>query len=335
MTLYIEEKYVRFLSGHVRNFKQKSQGVYNFSCPFCGDSKTDTSKARGYTFKHKGAMIYKCHNCSHSTNIHGLLKAVSPALYSDYMVEEFAESGNKSTSLSNSSDVTDLSDYGNNRSIRLDSCTLPLSAQPDSHVAVQYLLKRRIPRDKINTLYYTDDINSLNKIFDAYDDIVFPKEDRIIIPIKDRFKNLIGISARAIFFSKKRYVILKKGDEPLIYNIENLEYSKTKYVFEGQFDSMFIPNSIAVSGLDMPKTFGMFDNNTVYILDNQPRNKQVIAAMENVIKANKKIFIWPSKIVEKDVNDAISKYPDFLDIINKQTYHGLDATLKLIEWRKI
>ena len=335
MTLYIEEKYIRLLSGHVRNFKQKNRNLYNFSCPSCGDSKTDEYKARGYFFKYKNAWLYKCHNCQYNTNLYGMLKLISTSLYNDFVLEEFKESNTSNKHVTVDYDV-DISKFSKDKEIRLDSILSPLSLEKSTHKAIQYLVERKIPLEKIKTLYYSDDINSLKSIFTDYQDTIFPKEDRIVIPIYDRQKKLLGVSTRAIRSSKSRYIILRhKSDVPLVYNIENLDFSETKYVLEGQFDSMFIPNSVAVSGLDMFKTFELFDSNTVYILDNQPRNRSVITAMKSVINAKKKIFIWPTKITEKDVNQAIFKYPDFSQMINKQTYSGLDAELKLIEWSKI
>jgi hypothetical protein len=45
MTLSIDTKYIRLLSTRLRNFKQKKEGLYNFSCPICGDSKKNMTKA--------------------------------------------------------------------------------------------------------------------------------------------------------------------------------------------------------------------------------------------------------------------------------------------------
>ena len=50
MSLAIESKYIRLLSHRLRNFKQKKDYLWNFSCPICGDSKKNLLKARGYVY---------------------------------------------------------------------------------------------------------------------------------------------------------------------------------------------------------------------------------------------------------------------------------------------
>ena len=75
-------------------------------------------------------------------------------------------------------------------------------------------------------------------------------------------------------------------DVPLIYNIQNVDKSKTIYAVEGPIDSLFLPNCIAVSGSDFKKisnlkinlgvTFRNIHNNDAKILINriEPREKQ-------------------------------------------------------------
>ena len=51
MSLYIDSKFLRLISSRLRNFKQKKDYLWNFSCPFCGDSAKNKTKARGYVFQ--------------------------------------------------------------------------------------------------------------------------------------------------------------------------------------------------------------------------------------------------------------------------------------------
>ncbi len=48
MPSYIDTKYVNLVSSRLPLFKRKHQGLYNFRCPFCGDSQKSKTKARGY-----------------------------------------------------------------------------------------------------------------------------------------------------------------------------------------------------------------------------------------------------------------------------------------------
>ena len=63
MTLQVDHKYIGMISTQLLQFKRKGDRLYNFRCPFCGDSQKNKFKARGYLFEHKGALVYKCHNC--------------------------------------------------------------------------------------------------------------------------------------------------------------------------------------------------------------------------------------------------------------------------------
>ena len=55
--------YIHSISHKLRNFKKKKDYLYNFSCPVCGDSSKKKTKARGYFFRVKDMMLYRCHNC--------------------------------------------------------------------------------------------------------------------------------------------------------------------------------------------------------------------------------------------------------------------------------
>ena len=48
---------------------------------------------------------------------------------------------------------------------------------------------------------------------------------------------------------------------------------------------------------------------------------------------NYKIVIWPRHIVQKDINDMFSKGVNIMEIIHKNTYQGLTAKTKLMEYK--
>ena len=63
MSSYIDLKFINDLSSRLSQFKRKTEHLFNFRCPYCGDSEKNQYKARGYHFKLKETFIYKCHNC--------------------------------------------------------------------------------------------------------------------------------------------------------------------------------------------------------------------------------------------------------------------------------
>ena len=59
--------------------------------------------------------------------------------------------------------------------------------------------------------------------------------------------------------------------------------------------------------------------------------------MEKLIEYNYELVIWPDNIKSKDINDMILSDPklNILKIINKYTFSGLEAKLKLANWKLI
>ena len=99
-------------------------------------------------------------------------------------------------------------------------------------------------------------------------------------------------------------------------------------------DSLLVNNSIAIAGSDGDVPF----DNVVWVLDNEPRNNEIINRLENLIKKDQKVVIWPRKIREKDINDMIlsGNSIDFIkNTINMNTFHGMSALVALTNWKKI
>src|SRR5260221_10900157 len=89
--LYIDIKYINLLSPYLRKFKKKSDYLFNFACPICGDSKKKQSKTRGFLYKRNNSMFFKCHNDGLGMSFGNLLKHVSPQLYEEYVLERYSE----------------------------------------------------------------------------------------------------------------------------------------------------------------------------------------------------------------------------------------------------
>jgi hypothetical protein len=75
--------------------------------------------------------------------------------------------------------------------------------------------------------------------------------------------------------------------------------------------------------------------NAVFVFDAEPRNKEIHKRMEKIIEAGYKICIWPTNAPGKDINQMIlNGLTSVESIIVENTYSGLEAKLKFIEWRK-
>ena len=77
--MYIDQKYLLLASSQLQGFKKKGDYVYNFRCPYCGDSQKSKSKARGFFFPKEINLIYKCHNCGKGASLKNFLKHLDPS----------------------------------------------------------------------------------------------------------------------------------------------------------------------------------------------------------------------------------------------------------------
>ena len=71
-------------------FKKKGDNLWNFRCPYCGDSKKSRTKARGFVFRKKNDLFFKCHNCGMGTTLGNLIKYLDSKIYKDYIMERYS-----------------------------------------------------------------------------------------------------------------------------------------------------------------------------------------------------------------------------------------------------
>jgi len=324
--MHVEIKYLNLLSTRLEKFKQKKPYLWNFRCPICGDSQRNKNKARGFVFQLKGDLLYKCHNCQISVPFPKLLSDLDPVLYKEYRMEKFTSP--KKVDMRKVNRI--VSEKPVFSTSVLDNLT-PLSNLNNSHPAKEYILQRKLP---IEALYYTEKFtewtNSIKpgSLPDAEQD-----EGRIIIPFRDKEGNVFGYQGRSLSSTGLRYItILLQENQPKIFGLDTLDYEQTTYITEGPFDSMLLSNAIAMAGADGVLPSGV--SFPVYVYDNEPRNTQITARILRHIDNGESVVIWPSSIKEKDINDMVLSGHNVQEIVNTNTYNGLNATLKFNDWRK-
>ena len=326
--MYVEIKYLNLLSTRLEKFKQKKPYLWNFRCPYCGDSQRNKSKARGFVFQLKGDLLFKCHNCGYSVPFPKLLQDQDPELYKDYRMEKFVEPKRKVDMRKVERIVSTTPQF--KRDILRD--LTPLDDLNNSHPAREYILNRRLPTD---ALFYT---KSFKEWTNSVKPDTFPDttndEPRIIIPFKDREGSVFGFQGRSLHSSGLRYItILLQEDAPKIFGLNTLDYGKTVYITEGPLDSLLLRNAVAMAGADVSHQT-LDDCSCVYIFDNEPRNRQITDRIAKHISDGESVVIWPTNIKEKDINDMYLAGHEVQGIIDSNTYQGLTATLKLNDWRK-
>jgi hypothetical protein len=125
-------------------------------------------------------------------------------------------------------------------------------------------------------------------------------------------------------------------ERPKIFGLDTVDFDKQYYVMEGAIDSFFVTNALAMAGADgTVKGLKNFDN-AVFVFDAEPRNREIVKRMEKVISGGYRICIWPSDIIGKDVNEMILNGTENVNrVIQDNIYKGLQAKLRLHEWRKV
>ena len=86
---FVDSKYIGLVSSRLVKFFKKKEGLYNFRCPYCGDSQKQKNKARGYIYKLKNDHNFKCHNCGVSRTFTNFLKDMDTVLYDQYIMERY------------------------------------------------------------------------------------------------------------------------------------------------------------------------------------------------------------------------------------------------------
>ena len=336
--LWLERKYLSMVISNLEMAKWKNDNTLNHRCPYCGDSAKNQYKARGYHFVVEQSFIYKCHNCGKATSSVKFLKDNFPVIHKEYLKEWLKEQGVKPKAKklpsANEFKFTPRTESLNTKDVLRKVCKNAWEVS----VASTYLLNRKIPKTE---LYYVDNSELLSALSEKYKDRVLGNDPRIVIPFYDENGELVGVSGRAINNSPLRYLTLKFLDDvPLIYNLNEVDKSKTIYITEGPIDSLFLPNSIAVGGSDFTKIDNSIKRNAVLIYDNEPRNYEILKKLAEVIDLGFSICIWNDRRVNecKDINDMILSglsQADIVDIINSCTHNGLSAKLKLAEYKRV
>jgi transcription elongation factor Elf1 len=343
MSISIESKYIRLISSRLRNFKQKKDYLWNFSCPICGDSKKNLSKARGYVFQKGTNLFFNCHNCGVGTNLGNLIKQVDPSLHKEYVLERYksGESG-FSNFKSPSFDIP---------APRFDKVAKEkhfehaewVSKLPSGHFCLVYCTNRRFLSIMVDTLLFTPNYKKFCDALVPNHGKEITADARLVIPFYDKYNTLIGVSGRALENSdyKLRYVTLRTNEsqDKLIYGMDKVNTNELVKIVEGPLDSMFLTNCVGSGDSALIQTAKLLDvENKVLIFDNEPRNKEIVKLMEDAIKLGYNVVIWPDTMEQKDINEMVMAgfSPDEIErIISSNTFTGLRAQMKFISWKKI
>ena len=327
---FIDVKYINLISSRLQKFKRIKPNLYNCRCPICGDSQKNRNKARGFFYQIKNNTNYKCHNCGVNISLNNFLKDIDPQTHKQYVFEKFK--GNNTGKNFPTETPEDIFNKLNTKPKFKKRVEVDLPDAFSVDKSKHYLESRAIFSGKF---YYAKNFKEfVNTIKPGtFDDIKYG-EERIVIPlIKD--ERLIGVQGRALSTNPVKYLtIMMDDDDPKIYGLETIDTKLPVYVVEGPFDSTFLNNSVALCGSD--GDVGCLEgSDLIFVYDNEPRNKEIVRRISDTIERGNKVVIWPSNIIEKDINDMVLGGYNVKDLVQSNTFEGLQAKLKFTTWKRI
>ena len=350
---YIDEKYIRMMSGYLDRFRDVGNGTYNVRCRICGDSAKSEFKARGYFYQtESGNWKYKCHNCAINMSVKNFIKQIIPHLYEEYCFEMFGNKDEiKKTKKVNIEDLKKHSKINYEElsiSNKVLSSLIKICDLADNSEGYKYLLERSIPLDRMNQLFYTDNLKDVVKHIPSYDITRVPEIRGIIIPYYKYDNNVAILKCFQIRnidpSSSMRYLTYDLYNKPLhIYNLENIKKDRPVYVFEGAFDSMFCFNACAASGSSIFQKLAeikKINNNVIVVFDNDYKiNKDIKKLLIEVINHGYSVVLFDENMNGyKDINQYAQagnkSKKEITEYLQKCTYSNLSATLHLASQTK-
>ena len=331
MSSYIDIKYLNIVSPQLQRFKKKSDNLWNFRCPYCGDSKKNKTKARGFIYKKNNDLFFKCHNCGVGTTVGKMIEYLDSKIHKDYIMERYK---------TGSDTITPKPEFKFDEPVfRKKDVFKPLksiSELEEDHPVRKIVEKRKLPKEALKDIYLC---NSFFKFTNTLIPNKFPILDgdhpRLMIPFRNEQGEIFAYQGRSFGNEQPKYLTIKlDGKADKIFGLDRVDKSKHFYVCEGPLDSLFIDNCLAVGGSD----FDRLEGNFTVIFDNEPRNKEINKQIEKTINSGHKIVLWPIYNPHKDINDMIVAGYTKHDIetqIKQFTFSGAEAKLRFAEWRKI
>ena len=317
-------------SSQLQRFKKTGDCLYNFRCPYCGDSQKSSTKARGFIFRKELNLIYKCHNCGVGASFSNLLKHIDPKIYNDYIMERYKK---------NEPELPDIGKFTQPKFMKGPSPLKSLkkiSSLSHDHPVKKFVMNRQIPSTVHFELFFAPKfytwVNTVvpNKFASLNGD-----HPRLVIPFFDENSKMFAFQGRAFGNEIPKYItITLDPDKDKIYGLNRLDSTKPIQVTEGPIDSMFLDNCVAVGGADFSR---LPVENTTIIFDNERRNVEILKQIEKTIYMGYNVVLWPDNLKEKDINDMILSgltKEEVQTIINNNSYQGNMAKIKFTQWRR-
>jgi hypothetical protein len=275
----------------------------NFRCNVCGDSKTRLKLKRGWILKNKEPWMYHCFNCNCSLPAEHWLKLYFPYYYNEYIKDSYKIDLGFNKPKTVVKEEVKEPEYNEFEDVRYFVSLNCLSDNSLITEAQKYCASRLIPQN----IYHKWFVATSGKF-----------KSRLIIPFYDQNNKIYNYQAR--LFNKEadefhpKY-INRVNAKNNIYNYFNVRVHEPVIILEGMIDSLFVENSVAMTGLKVTdeklKRFGY----KYFLLDN---DKSGIDTSMALLIEGHYVFMWKKFLKDmkqpldiKDVNDYVRHLNNF------------------------
>ena len=328
--LFIQHKYLLLLSPQLKLFDKARSGLYNFRCPYCGDSKTNPHKRRGYIYKKKDTLNYKCHNCGVSTSFQNFLKDHDDRLYREMLLESFGKP--KQETKLEAADVATTA-----QSLLTAQHHILQHYQritPNSGIQAEYLQGRAFTPAMMARFYSIPDADELiRRIYTVHKMIgKFKGTPAVGIPYFDG--NALAYFQIRLLQGKIRYLTMEVDGGCKLFGLPDIDPSKRVSVLEGAFDSVFVHNAVANGGAaDTGNLQRLKGLDVRFIYDSDYRyNPDIKKQVVNRIKEGYSVVLYGKDFQYKDLNEAVMAgmgVDELNDYLDAHTFSGMRAQLEL------
>ena len=234
MTVYIDRKFVDYVSGSLDKFSWKKDNLANCRCPLCGDSQKNKNKCRGFFYEREGSYYYKCHNCGVSLSLYSFLEQHAPALKTEYQLERYranTESKPRPRPVKIKSTGVEEMFRKKYKEVVDTNWLTPIPDLDINHPARQFVINRMIPKENHGLLYYCKDFGKFTKRLTGNSTLYGGGEDRIVLPFFNKEGKMVAAQGRALAMQSVhgnvddnrqtqktrellRYITIKSSDAP-------------------------------------------------------------------------------------------------------------------------
>jgi 5S rRNA maturation endonuclease (ribonuclease M5) len=348
------ETVTAFMLQHFEKVTITSNGTHFLArCLLCGDSKKSERKKRFNLDWKNGKPVYKCWNCGKSGSFFKLYMIVNGCSEEETKRALFKYNAKKIVkSLENpiiKGGVLKTPDDFYKDKPESDSLTPP---GPYRKYFNRYIKEFTNERYKVDSILFDswmkilNDFRNSRKIPYNYE-ILYAwtgeYQGRIIIPIFDKFKNLIYFQARRLpgadVDPKYKNPISKK--ETIVLNEYKFRDDRYIIITEGLLDAFMIGNQgTTCLGKEMSEyLIRRIEKHTnlrpgiILVYDNDEDGQKALRKfMKTDLKKMVKYFIMPKEYIDcKDINNIRVKYDikDMYDFVVKNSYEFYAAVVKL------